>query len=113
MDRVERLKAIKNLQGKIAEANYDLMYFTKQLEELTADMVKCSNCGAYFGESEAAIGTYVETTTEITFTDAGYGDDDLIAEVTRSHRSARCPRCGKEFSHTSAIVSIANERHRK
>lgn len=50
---------------------------------------------------------------ETTFTDAGYGDDDMVGIVTRIHLTLSCPHCGRVLSRTSHIQKIEDERPRR
>lgn len=113
MEKVELMEQIANLQDKMEQAKKEVSYYEDRLKELTKNMVKCDDCGLYFPEEAAAVGHYTQTETEVTFSDCGYGDDDLIAEVTRLYTSTRCPKCGHEITRSSIVLKTVNERKRK
>lgn len=82
----------------------------QELIESSKGYVQCANCDRFFKESDLTVSSHYETSVEMVFVDAGYGDDDRIADVTRLHEVIICPHCGKEISHKSTYLYSRNER---
>jgi hypothetical protein len=55
----------------------------------------------------------METFEETTFIDAGYGDDDMIGDVTYLMEYNECPMCKKPIRMKKEYLYTQNERRRK
>lgn len=104
---------IYELQKKIAQTESELIALNLELNRETKDSLRCSHCHEWLSRDSILTGTYEETKTETVFSDAGYGDDDKIAEVTRLIAISRCPKCGAVIDKKSVFLNQKNERLRK
>lgn len=71
---------------------------TKDLKELKDKAWFCQNCGKFYHKETVTDSIEEVTDWETVYTDAGYGDDDEIAEVTRAVTYLHCPVCGKKYA---------------
>lgn len=94
----------------IVDLTNELEACKEELAEASKGYLQCLNCKKFFKEDSLVVSNYQETNVEVVFTDAGYGDDDRIADVTRLHEVIRCPDCGKEIRHKSIYLYSRNER---
>lgn len=106
------------LNDEIKQASWDAdRNMSKQLSdisrELTRGMYRCASCGKHSPKEEWKKTSRKETTTECTYTDAGYGDDDMFGEVTRLNTYRACPICGAEEKIDSMWLHTENERRRR
>ncbi len=82
-------------------ANFDeskLALFTDEFKKIAQDtfLYYCPECGEIFGLGKSE--TYKETSIEhsqCVYSDCGYGDDDVYADIEYSHVYQKCPKCGK------------------
>lgn len=80
----------------------------KDEQNLIDHSIMCTHCGAKFVpinpiEKEA-------TNREVVYSDAGYGDEDEVADVTRLVKTATCPSCHKETFLESHYLRESNRR---
>lgn len=87
---------IKSAEKKMHEAEGEVMRQKKALVDLMNKAWFCPDCRKYYALDDCGRTMREETNTEITYTDAGYGDNDEIAEVTRSFTYIICPVCGHQ-----------------
>lgn len=74
---------------------------------------KCSKCGRYSLKKRFKITYGTELVKGVTvYTDAGYGDDDELADVTYSVKYRVCPLC-KELTEESRYYESESNRHRR
>ena len=100
------------IQLEILRHEADLKILKNELKEATKGMVECKSCHTFYNPDNLAVGSYDTTATETVFVDAGYGDDDELAEVTRRHIVKRCPKCGYEMEHKDYYLGETNRRCR-
>lgn len=86
---------IESAKNQIQEAKKLVDTKQDELKQLEDKAWFCRNCSKYYPKD--IIITSIETATqcETVYTDAGYGDDDEIADVTRQYTCIQCPVCGK------------------
>lgn len=94
----------------IVDLTNELEACKEELAEVSKGYLQCRSCNRFFKEGDLTISNHYETRVETVFVDAGYGDDDRIADVTRLHEVIVCPHCGKEISHKSTYLYSQNER---
>lgn len=83
----------------------------KDLNELKDKAWFCQHCGKFYPK-ETVTNSFEEVTNwETVHTDAGYGDDDEIAEVTRNVTYLHCPVCGKKYA--KGIGMYLREKNRR
>ena len=91
--------------------------FKKRLEAEMMSILNssfyCPGCKSYHNDSLVRTICRRETRQETTFTDAGYGDDDMIGDVTYNVKYSVCPSCGYEKEKEKIYMSTANERRRR
>lgn len=81
--------------------------------EVQDGFIYCAGCDLLVPEDEFHEDTRKVTTHECTYTDAGYGDDDMFGDVTRLVTFRVCDRCGDEVQTESHHLYTENEhRHR-
>lgn len=100
------------IEKEISQHKLDIKRLQEELKSATVGLIKCTGCDSYFKPEDLTEGSYKETTTECVYTDAGYGDDDEYAEVTRIYIVKRCPKCGKELDRKSFYLGESNRRCR-
>ena len=76
--------------------------------QMLTELVICTHCGARFVPIDPV--EKKSTNREIVYTDAGWGDDDEIADVTRLIKTAICPVCKKDIIIEQKYISEANRR---
>ena len=82
-------------QNRIDECNAELEARTQECRELTALALFCGKCQKFYPKESFTISETTRTSVETVYRDAGYGDDDEIADVTRSYTYHHCPVCGE------------------
>ena len=72
--------------------------------------VLCEKCKKYYSKQKVKSEYVNETRTETTYTDAGYGDDDMIGDVRYFVEYKTCPRCGHKQEISKLYMETKNER---
>lgn len=101
------------LEAEIAKLEDRILKIKKELQDSKKTYTKCPSCKKWTLDEHLIPGSYRKTETETVYRDAGYGDDDELAEVTRAYLVMKCPHCGYEIRKHSYIVSEANRRTRR
>lgn len=114
MDNIERLNKI----GKeISQYKYQLKILEdkfKNLKEEVKNIAKyCSQCNYWYNLQDLTAGSYETKETKVILQDCGYGDDDVLADVTIKHIVKRCPKCGGIIEQYSYELKQENIRNRK
>lgn len=85
---------------------------TDYINELENDLIKdytlCYGCFKYYPKSDKITRVEEETAVETIITDCGYGDNDVLADVTRQTLYEVCPLCGYKESKISHILEMKN-----
>ena len=79
------------------------------LEKKKKNHIKCSSCGKYSKIKDFKTEEKIEVNVETTFTDAGYGDDDMLGEVERIYVYRICPICQKKEVQSKHFLRIIRE----
>lgn len=87
---------IYNAKARIAEAEKVVAEEKVKLRDLLNKAWECPECKRYYPLEKCNQALEQVTNTEITYSDAGYGDNDEIGEVTRAVTYIICPVCGKK-----------------
>lgn len=90
---------------------YNLL-FKELIEEHGKKYDQCPKCKEYFSVNEKIehVGRQ-ESEVECVYQDAGYGDDDEFATVTRHNIYSICPLCGKEMRREFSTIISTKDRH--
>lgn len=104
---------IMQARTRIARAQEEIELLTHASEELEAQAWFCSNCEKFYPKDSVSTLFGDRTTTETVFTDAGYGDDDEIAAVTRKIEYKACPVCGFQKQVGEGTVIAIRDRRRR
>lgn len=99
-------KFLKRLQYKwMPEINRDFQ------EKISKKYLKCTYCNKYYLLTSYSIISNIELRKGIlVYTDAGYGDDDKIADVTYNVSYYLCPVCGRKMEKDRYQISETNRR---
>lgn len=93
---------LNNLKGISLEDKEKLLlkiqkeWIPSILDGLKKKHTYCNYCKKYSYTSKFKKIQEIETCTEITYWDCGYGDDDRYGEVEYLVEYLKCPLCGKE-----------------
>lgn len=87
------------------------VWIPKLINKKLKNYTICSKCKKYSLTKNFKSIDEVETFTETTYTDAGYGDDDKIGEVTYLITYAICPKCGNKKEVKKMYMYTQNERY--
>ena len=98
----EKLKRLDDFKDRIIEEKRSIL----------EDAFYCEKCKTYHYKSDVKTDSRKETRNELTYTDAGYGDDDMYGDVTYLLLIDICPNCGYEKVKKKYYLSTANERRR-
>jgi len=85
----------------------------EELEKESESYIQCEHCENYFKKEEYKSSYERVTSCEVTYTDCGYGDDDMYGDVTRLVQKLECPKCGKITEGDKHWLSTTNERRRR
>ena len=104
-DRIDKLNKIKN------DAERELIKVRKDLQE---NYIYCEKCSGYYPKANLQTVSDTEVIIgECVYTDAGYGDDDMFADVAYLVTSYVCPNCGNKVKEKGrSILSTSNRRDR-
>ena len=110
---MDKSTTLNIIQEKINSLEYELLILKEKLQKEKDDTVDwCPKCRNWYDKKNLSYGKFIETKTEVVFSDAGYGDDDILADVTSEYHVIRCPKCGYELSKKKFILNTSNERGR-
>lgn len=98
----EKLKILDNFEKTI----------TKEKKFILDNAFYCDRCKTYHHKSDVKTTSRQETRNELTYADAGYGDDDMYGDVTYLFEYNICPSCGYEKEKNKFYISTKNERRR-
>lgn len=101
-DYDEKLKILERISMAVKSVQDDIF----------ENIEYCDCCKKRFNKTECE--TCMETRTEVekTYSDAGYGDDDLFGDVTADYYYYICPHCHGRVYKDRHIRYIKNERRR-
>lgn len=102
---------IEFAKNRIAEAEREVKDRQRELKELQTQAWYCQECGKYYPKSTTGKSQQEVTTVETVYHDAGYGDDDELANVTRLVTFIHCPVCGQ--SHPEGPGRYLRESNRR
>lgn len=83
--------------------------FELKIKDLEKNSVRCTNCKENF-KIPKKLESKEFVRTETVYTDAGYGDDDKVADVTYIGEFATCPKCKEKVLIKKFWVRNDNER---
>jgi len=98
----EKLKILNNFAKKI----------TEEKKSILDNAFYCGRCETYHHKSDVKTTSRHETRHELTYADAGYGDDDMYGDVTYLFVYKICPNCGYENVKEKFWLSTKNEKRR-
>ena len=98
---------------KLEEAEAEAVRQKALVEELKKTAWFCWKCQKYYPTDICGHEKKREVTTETVYTDAGWGDDDEIAEVTRLVPYISCPVCGFTTQSGKGIFLFASNTRRR
>lgn len=84
----------------------------EELQNLNGSYKKCPSCHQYIPRKELLTRYETRQKAECIHHDAGYGDDDIIADVTRRYYYEICPKCKSQVFSSSIVLSETNKRRR-
>lgn len=116
----EELKSVldKHLNGELFSKQLDVLkeventLFEEYKKEKLKNVEYCNNCHEYYVKTQWEEIQRKETHYECTFSDSGYGDDDLFGDVTSLYIYKICPMCKKEKYKDRLVLKIENEKRR-
>lgn len=116
----EELKSVldKHLNGELFSKQLDVLcdiedtFFEDYRKEKLKNLEYCDKCHEYYAKNQWKEIQRKETHNECTFTDAGYGDDNLFGDVTALYIYKICPMCKKEKYKDRLVLKIENEKRR-
>lgn len=117
----EELKRIisKNIYGLGAEVSLERLVKIRELtndiikemsEDILKDQIYCKYCKKYYPADDCYDKTEKISTVETTYTDCGYGDDDMIGEVLYLVEYKVCPKCHKNEVKRHYIKTLWEKR---
>lgn len=87
------------------------VWIPKLMDKKLKNYTLCHECKKYSLTKSFKSKEEVETYTETTYIDAGYGDDDKIGEVTYLITYSICPNCGSKKQLKKMYLYTKNERY--
>lgn len=81
-------------------------------KEIRSNIQFCNKCKKYSEKEKWKVNHIKITQVETVCSDCGYGDDDIIGDVTSLISYDVCPYCGNEIYKDKIVLSINNERRR-
>lgn len=102
---------IENALAEIAKAESVVAEKKAELKQLNKLSWYCLNCKKHYPKDKVIRSYEKVTAIETVYTDAGYGDDDEIAEVTRLATVLQCPVCGRRFIQNGGTKLGERNRH--
>ena len=106
---------IQDAKYRLAEARKEIDAKTAELKELQDKAWYCRNCEKYYPRDSVTQEQKKKTSVETILSDCGYGDDDVIADVTRLFTYNICPVCGKSnlSDYEGIYLGCTNKRTRR
>ena len=98
----EKLRMLDDFKARIIE----------ERKSILDSAFYCEKCKTYHYKSDVKTTSRKETRNELTYTDAGYGDDDMYGDVTYIFVYNICPNCGNEKEKSRFYLSTKNEKSR-
>ena len=98
----EKLKRLDDFKERIIE----------EKKSILDSAFYCEKCKTYHYKSDVKTTSRQETRNELTYCDAGYGDDDMYGDVTYLFIYEVCPNCGYEKVKNKFFMSVKNEKRR-
>lgn len=102
---------IEYCDKQIAEAQVTLAKAQEAKKALTDKAWYCPACKKYYDKADCSKHNRQQTSVETVYIDAGYGDDDELAEVTRMVTFIECPVCGHQEQDGKGIYLSEKNRH--
>ena len=81
-------------------------------QRMKKSYVKCSKCGKYLMKIRLTVVNENILECKCIYSDAGYGYDDVFADVTYNVESYICPYCGEKIEKNRYELSESNKRNR-
>lgn len=106
---------IQDAKQRVVEARKEIDAKTAELEELQDKAWYCHNCEKYYPKESTTQEQKKKTQVETIIRDCGYGDDDVLADVTRLFTYDICPVCGKSYQrdYEGVYLGYTNRRTRR
>ena len=73
----------------------------------------CKNCRKYTLKKYCKSDSEKKVDVETTYTDCGYGDDDMMGEVERLIIYTTCPHCGNKQQTHNIFLRVISEWNRR
>ena len=109
LDKSSADNEIKSLI-KVKDFVYSIVVrLDEKIEKVKSQSVLCEKCKRYYKKHKPVISKF--TKTETWYTDAGYGDDDTVADVTYIGEWEYCPYCKHATLLHKTFVSKEKERN--
>ena len=94
-------------------SNWTLQRRKKLKERINKSYLFCDKCHKYSLKTRMKIKSRLETVkNKLIFSDAGYGDNDIYADVTYNIYDYVCPYCGASIEKIKFEVDTTNEHNR-
>lgn len=105
---------IMESKRRLDRAQEEIELMIERLDDLKGRAWFCPNCEKFYPKESLEHHASPRTTTETVYTDAGYGDDDEIAEVTRMIQYNDCPVCGYSVQMgEGTVIGVKDRRLRR
>ena len=98
-------QTIKEIDEQIAKLNRVKQDIKTEIHNITKGKIHCGHCDNYFSNSDATYKEETRTIRECVYTDCGYGDDDLYADVKYKILYYICPYCGNDTEKSKQYIS--------
>ena len=113
MNKRNSFKNVRN-SNSLEKIDSELLKITKEWipeyrEKLLKNYSYCKDCRKYYPTKDVEYKEGLHTSEECIFTDAGYGDYDEYAKVTRRYTYRVCPFC-KNFTQIKDEYVSTGER---
>ena len=102
----------KPLDIKIRQCDMWINQLREEKRRLVESANYCKECNSYYPKEDAGTETSTKVCTECVYQDAGYGDDDEYAEVTRLVTYDICPLCGGKSYRNSIVLKQGPSKKR-
>lgn len=98
---------------EIARIEYEIEQLSSELSKILETHVRCPSCKEFISKKDLLIDHKTKTSRECVLQDAGYGDDDILADVTRYYTMRVCPNCRYVIEENSFVLSETNRHTRR
>lgn len=98
-------------ENAVARAKQVVAEKTDELNSLKELVWYCPQCKKNYPKESVTRSFGEVTRYETVYIDAGYGDDDELAEVTRLVTYLQCPVCGEQFAQGQGQYLREANRH--